>query len=322
MGRAVSIKCTCAQNSLTFRITSKSMKMHNKVAFLLFVLISLSEGEAVSPARLSPVVIPGGSNGSCPADGVLVARREAIKDEITPILSGLSVAQSPCACGGPGQWSKLAFFNMSDPSQQCPSGWNLFTSPVRGCITTITSAPSCDSAIFPSNGKLYSRVCGRVIAYQKGSVNAFNFSIPDSPGIEGPYVDGISLTHGAPGSRQHIWTFAGATYEISDESTWICPCSTSFNWPHQVPSFVGNNYFCETGNDATNAPSGTIYTDDPLWDGSGCGSGSSCCEFNNPPWFCATLPQPTTDDLELRICHDQESSNEEVIISLIELNVK
>ena len=176
-----------------------------KLAFPLFVIINLSQGEADSPARLSPVVIPGGSNGACPADEVLAARREAIKEEITPILNDL-VSQPPCACGGPGQWSRIAFFNMSDPSQQCPSSWNLFTSPVRGCVSSVTTGPSCDSAIFPSNGKLYSRVCGRVNAYQKGGVNGFHPSIPTSPGLEGVYVDGVSLTHGAPGSRHHIWT--------------------------------------------------------------------------------------------------------------------
>ena len=48
----------------------------------------------------------------------------------------------------------------------------------------------------------------------------------------------------------------------------------------------------------------------------------SCCEFNKPPWFCANLPQPTTDDLELRICRDTSYANEDIIVSLVELNVK
>ena len=42
------------------------------------------------------------------------------------------------------------------------------------------------------------------------------------------------------------------------------------------------------------------YTSDPLWDGEGCGGNSTCCEFNNLPWFYKDLPQPTTDDIELR----------------------
>ena len=281
--------------------------------FLFCLILGFSQGEAASPARLSSVVIPGGGNGTCPADGVLTAGREAVREKIAAVLNDLDY-QPPCSCGGRGRWSRIAFFNMSDPSQQCPSSWNLFTSPVRGCIASDTSAPSCDSAIFPSNGRLYSRVCGRIIAYQKGSVNAFNSSVVSNPGIEGAYVDGVSLTHGGPGSRQHIWTFVGAAYESGTDPDFICPCTSTSNWPHQVPSFIGNSYFCDTGNRGSNTPDGTFYPD-PLWDGSGCGFGSSCCEFNNPPWFCATLPQPTTDDLELRICRDQLSSNEEVVIS-------
>ena len=58
-----------------------------KLVFLLFIIVNSAHGEEVSPARLSPVVIPGGSNGACPADEVLAARREAIKEEITPILN-------------------------------------------------------------------------------------------------------------------------------------------------------------------------------------------------------------------------------------------
>ena len=252
-------------------------------------------------------MIPGGSNGACPADEVL-ARREAIKEEITPIFNDL-VYLPPCACGGPGQWSRIAFFNMSDPSQQCPSSWNLFTSPVRGCVSSVMTGSSCDSGIFPSNSKLYSRVCRRINAYQNGWINGLLPSI----------LNGVSLTHGAPGSRQYIWTFIAALYETGSSPDSTCPCTNTASWPHETPSFIGDNYFCETGNRVT---SEALYTDDPLWDGSGCGSSSSCCEFNNPPWFCATLPQPTTDDLELRICRDEDSDKEDTIISLAEIHVK
>ena len=283
------------------------------------MIVAVSQREAVSPARLSPVVIPGGSNGACPADEVLAAHREAMKGQITLILNDL-VYLPPCACGGPGQWSRIAFFNMSDPSQQCPSSWNLFTSPVRGCVSSVTTGPSCDSAIFPSNGKLYSRVCGRVNAYHKGSLNGFDPGVSSGSGLEEAYVDGVSLTHGAPGSRQHIWTFVASGYETGSTTANFCPCTSTAPWPYQVPSFIGDNYFCETGVRGSSHSTG-VATDDPLWDGSGCGSGSSCCEFNNPPWFCATL-QPTTDDLELRICRDQTSINEDIIISPVEINVK
>ncbi len=38
-------------------------------------------------------------------------------------------------------------------------------------------------------------------------------------------------------------------------------------------------------------------------------------------WFCATLPQMTADDLEIRLCRDSDSNDEDIIISLIEIYV-
>ena len=59
-----------------------------------------------------------------------------------------------------------------------------------------------------------------------------------------------------------------------------------------------------------------------LWDGEGCVPTSTCCEFNRPPWFCTTLPQSTTDDLELRICHGGDlSADEDTVISLVDISV-
>ena len=63
-----------------------------------------------------------------------------------------------------------------------------------------------------------------------------------------------------------------------------CPCSKNGSWPHEIPSFVGNSYFCDSGNEyGKYATDGRVYADDPLWDGKGCGFNSTCCEFNNPP---------------------------------------
>ena len=62
-----------------------------------------------------------------------------------------------------------------------------------------------------------------------------------------------------------------------------------------------------------------MHTDDPLWDGQGCGRTSTCCEFNNPPWFCKQLPQSTTNDIELRICGDEVASN---LIEHVEIYIR
>ncbi len=66
----------------------------------------------------------------------------------------------------------------------------------------------------------------------------------------------------------------------------------------------------------------TFYSDDPLWDGQGCGGTSTCCEFNHPPWFCKQLPQPTTDDIELRICGNESIGNEDTPIEIVDMYVR
>ena len=197
-------------------------------------------------------------------------------------------------------------------TQQCPSGWNLFTNPIRGCVSPIDGDNSRASATFSTNNQSYSRVCGRVIAYQQGSTDGFHLdSRFGVRGLEEAYMDGVSLMHGAAGSRQHIWTFASAIYEMDPDyiTTSVCACSnTEENWNLQVPSFIKNNsYFCDAGNSGPGFSLTNFYPDDPLWDGEGCGSTSSCCEFNRPPWFCsATFAESTTDDLELRICRNEK----------------
>ena len=51
----------------------------------------------------------------------------------------------------------IAHLDMSDPNQQCPGNLHLITIPVRGCGRI--NDYSCDSAVFPSDGSSYSRVC-------------------------------------------------------------------------------------------------------------------------------------------------------------------
>jgi len=54
-----------------------------------------------------------------------------------------------------------------------------------------------------------------------------------------------------------------------------------------VPSFIGNDYFCESGNHTPSTIDGMFF-DDTLWDSLGCDGVSTSCEFNKPPWFCKT----------------------------------
>ena len=102
-----------------------------------------------------------------------------------------------------------------------------------------------------------------------------------------------------------------------------CPCVAGSLGSNYIPSFASQNYFCESG--ITQLNSGRLFwpDGDPLWDGQGCGPTSSCCTFNSPPWFNVTLPSPSTDHIEVRICSGHGGIQvEDTPIQLMELYVK
>ena len=287
--------------------------------------VSVAQQQEALPVRIGPVTLQREDSRTCPSQGDLDPLRNAIRSSLSEtVVPALVAASTPCQCGGGREWHRIAHLNMSDPNQQCPPNWRLHTTPVRACGAKL--GISCNSAVFPASGESYSHVCGRVIAYQKGAPDAFNPSVySDNPSLEGVYLDGVSLTHGPPGARRHIWSFASARREGNVYSSLlesVCACTnTNLIWPFQVPSFVGNDYFCDTGNSGSSTSFTQVYSGNPLWDGEGCGPASSCCQLNTPPWFCTTLPQPTTDDIELRICHDFHPSDEDALISLVDVYI-
>ena len=294
-------------------------------SFLLLGVTYPCAGQQAStslPVRSPPTVYnsTGSSGSTCPSQDTINGEHRRARETILNYY----IRSPPCSCGSP-EWSRVAYLNMSDPNQQCPSNWTLTTTPVRGCGRTSTGYHTCDSVFYPVNGRTYSSVCGRVNAYQFFIGAAF---LTQTNNIERDYVSGVSITHGLLGSRQHIWTFAAALgYNCTNNTNQLCPCSNvNLNWPYQVPSFIGNAYFCESGHHAAGGgcyQGGlTYFPDDPLWDGQNCAPSSTCCELNNPPWFCKTLRQPTSDDLEIRQCHLNTVTHEDTLISLIDIYVK
>ena len=63
------------------------------------------------------------------------------------------------------------------------------------------------------------------------------------------------------------------------------------------------------------------FDDDPLWDGEGCGQFNTCCSLNYPPWFMKEIA-PTTDNIEMRLCADQDRSDEDVTFEAVEIYVQ
>ena len=215
---------------------------------------------------------------------------------------------------------------MTDTSCNCPTGLNLTSYSKRTCGRSHTTQGGCSSTTFSVGGSPYSRVCGRIRAYQFGITAAFLQYIEFTRGINSHYVDGISLTHEDTGRRQHIWTFAAGISEVMNTRNLIykCPCDISRNYD-RVPAFVGNDYFCESGlHSAWNFPHTVLfYPNDVLWDGQNCISTSTCCQFNNPPWFTKNLSTASnTDDIELRLCTSDQPVYDDVPIEITELYVQ
>ena len=214
-----------------------------------------------------------------------------------------------------GGWVRVANLNMTDSDQQCPENLQLsYTDqPIQLCGRS-TDSPSCDSVTFTTYGVQYRQVCGRVKGYQFASPDAFNCNARSCPtNINNPYVDGVSITHGAS-PREHIWTYAGGL----EGDTTSCPCAGG----PSPPAFVGSDYYCESGVN-TGSWTHVLYPNDPLWDGQDCGElEGTCCDSPNLPWFCKELPEPTNDNLELRICGDQHLVDEDTPIDLVQLYIQ
>ncbi len=225
---------------------------------------------------------------------------------------------STTKCDGTSGWIRVADINMTDPTQQCPSGYALKTDHNKRMCSRGTGH-GCRPTYFSAFGLEYSSVCGMIRAYQYGSTSAFRAGYRSSS-IEQNYLDGFSLTHGGAGHRTHIWSFAaGLGEDLTYGRNEHCHCSASSVAVEasRIPSFVGNSYFCETGADVFQYD--ILYLDDPLWDGQGCGPGSTCCSLNGPPWFTTTV-SPTTNILELRNCND--GGQEDLRLELLNLYIK
>ena len=229
-----------------------------------------------------------------------------------------------------GGWMQVMKLNMTNSSHQCPTGTRLRTDLSKRLCGINFSGRGCSSTTFDVHGIEYMQVCGKIIAYQDASTDAFGannyYPARANANLDGNYVDGISLTHGT-NPRKHIWTFAAALDEVATVQSYNCPCTNVHHAASatQPPAFVGNDYFCDTG--STHRWSRILYTDDPLWDGAGCGPANTCCTLNNPPWFQKQLPSSTTDNIEMRMCRDHAAitnnrPDEDTPIEILEIYIR
>ena len=220
-------------------------------------------------------------------------------------------------CGGQGGWMRVAHVNMSQDGASCPQV--LTQKNISGLTLCGQNATGCEGTLFSALGLSYSRVCGQLRGYQNGAPDAFMpYNDNNNLEVNQGYVDGASITYGTTVTK-HIWTYATGISLKRDPYASLCPCNT--NSMTQVPPYVGSDYYCETGyNNFTFLHE--FHPNDPLWDGQQCvGEEAPCCDHPNMPWFIKTLGETTTEDIQLRLCIDQPTTDEETLLQLIELYV-
>ena len=289
--------------------------MNGFLQLLLLALWSFTEAIGIAE-RYEPIVLKGtGLNGTCPPDvesQMALAKIEAETDALLDaIIHNLNQSQNRnSGCEGVG-WTNVAYVNMDDPSHHCPQAWNETThNSHRACGR---KNRGCQSVVFNTSGRKYNEVCGRVIAYQYGHPEGFNTRVLS---VNSSYIDGVSLTRGNP--QQHIWSFVMG-YDQTSKNSWVCPCAHDQHVT--VPSFVGDNYFCDAAlNRYDSSAPNVVHTDNPLWDGVNCGEAPNCCNHNS--WFNTTLPIATSDYLEVRICLNESPGEADALIKLLDLYVR
>jgi len=218
-------------------------------------------------------------------------------------------------CGGEKGWIRVT--SVDATKDYCPQGWTKITSPVAAYRAPSDNA-GCYSAQFSTQHVAYSRVCGMVLGYQKGTTDGFANHHYEARSIDGPYVDGVSITYGTP--RIHIWTYGMGYTKKTDNPVSNCPCSRYAG--HFPSSFVRDDYYCEARALSSPDDNNQYIISELVWDGKGCPDENSCCSFANHPWFFKQIPLTSNKNLEARICHNEVFSNEGVLVKEIKLYVQ
>ena len=266
-------------------------------------------GAILSPSLTTPSA--GKLSDFIPSDGMCglstEERLEALRNiqNAVPVANAGGVSVPEC---GPGPWLQIANFDSRDQSTECPSPWERISDFCR----QMNTAAGCAVATFLT-GVEYGKVCGRIIGFAAGTPDSFNAhgAATETDGIS--LIDGVTITHSSP--IQHIWTLS-ASRDTAVGSEFTCPCNTAAPANSGAVGFAGANYFCDT----------TFDDQTVLWDGM-CGPGipasiADCCEFNDPPFFTATLPTRTSANVDVHLCRDEGRMDEDILVEFLELYVQ
>lgn len=244
-------------------------------------------------------------------DPFAVPRPYFMQEDNAPIRNYGSVQDTPT-------FRHIYSLDMSISSETCPSVLQLFEDKGLRMCGKGSNGAGCDSFTISTGEQSYTQVTGKIVGYQFGSPDAFGASINN---INSYYVDGISITHGQAPNRKHIWTYAIAVrqnvFAGAPDNKNTCPSTGSGQAP---PSFVGINYFCSSASTTRNWQP-ILYTT-PLWSNIFGDCATECHCGGNVVYFCVTLPEPTTDDLEIRVCTNNKRNNEDIRIGSMDFWVQ
>ncbi len=90
-----------------------------------------------------------------------------------PVRVNCDMNRTSFSCNTAGGWTRVANLDMTDSSQNCPYEFRLVTRSDAPQCTCGRTGPGCVSTSYSTYGIEYSQVCGRVIGYQFGFLEAF-----------------------------------------------------------------------------------------------------------------------------------------------------
>ena len=121
------------------------------ICIVVAVLVQLAVAQGANTKL--PLTYPGqvlqvASSQTCPSE----RQRERVRNEVdSAALRLLRETILPhlqnFSCGGSTGWRRVAYLDMSDPAQRCPSVWQEITTPHRVCGRRSSSA-SCEGLTY------------------------------------------------------------------------------------------------------------------------------------------------------------------------------
>ena len=184
-----------------------------------------------------------------------------------------------------GGWMRVAKLKKNDGVAECFQNFTNYRSNNSQCIIRSNKKKVCSQVFFPDLKIEYSHVCGTIQGYGLRTPDGFR-----DQSIDNNYVDGISLTYGRR-SRQHIWTFAARVDRTHTSEN--APCN------YNSPMFLQENFSCMKLVNNRKCPLGDCS-----------------------PKFSRNLGTLTTEDIEMRVCRNQLSSDEDILLDNVEIYVQ